>query len=29
VESNLAAGQAMIGAIGPAIGLGIGFSKAM
>ena len=29
VESNLAAGLAMIGAIGPGIGLGIGFSKAM
>ena len=27
--SNLAAGLAMIGAIGPGIGLGIGFSKAM
>ena len=29
LESNLAAGLAMIGAIGPGIGLGIGFSKAM
>ena len=29
VDSNLAAGLAMIGAIGPGIGLGIGFSKAM
>lgn len=29
VNSNLAAGLAMIGAIGPGIGLGIGFSKAM
>jgi F-type H+-transporting ATPase subunit c len=27
--SSLAAGLAMIGAIGPGIGLGIGFSKAM
>ncbi len=29
MDSNLAAGLAMIGAIGPGIGLGIGFSKAM
>ena len=29
MESNLAAVLAMIGAIGPGIGLGIGFSKAM
>ena len=29
MNSNLAAGLAMIGAIGPGIGLGIGFSKAM
>jgi F-type H+-transporting ATPase subunit c len=29
VDSNLAAGLAMLGAIGPGIGLGIGFSKAM
>ena len=29
LDSNLAAGLAMIGAIGPGIGLGIGFSKAM
>ena len=29
MNSNLAAGLAMIGAIGPGIGLGNGFSKAM
>jgi F-type H+-transporting ATPase subunit c len=29
VEGNVAAGLAMLGAIGPGIGLGIGFAKAM
>ena len=29
MDSNLAAGLAMIGAIGPGIGLGMGVSKAM